>query len=335
MRLLKLSFWMSLVLVLSSTAWAELAGALAVIGTIPAPDGGWDQPSVDGGARRLYVAHGNAVLAVDLDSGKVTPGLVEGKRLHSVLPLPDGKALATNGDGTALLFETASGKSVATIDSGKGAAGLAWDAASGLALVVNRRAGSVTLIDPKTAKAVGSIDVGGRPGFAAADGNGRAYVTIRDKAEIAVLDIAGRTVSARYPLEGCRSPGGLALDPATGVLLAACVNKRAILLQSKDGAAMASLPIGARSDGAVFDPTRQLFFVPGGDGTLTVIRPGGAKPSVLATIETANGARSVALDAKTGKLYLPTADFAPSADGKRKHAVVPGTFRILVVGEKA
>src|ERR1700723_320129 len=75
-------------------ALAEAAPGLSVIGTIPGPDGGWDIASVDAEARRLYIAHGDAVMAVDLDSGKVTPKLVEGKRLHAVLPLAHGKALS-------------------------------------------------------------------------------------------------------------------------------------------------------------------------------------------------------------------------------------------------
>src|SRR5579859_7315594 len=91
-------------------AGADPAPKLSVIGTIPGPDGGWDYASIDQTARRLYVAHGDAVMAVDLDSGKVTPKVVDGKRLHAVVPLPDGKVLSTNGgDNTATLFEGATG----------------------------------------------------------------------------------------------------------------------------------------------------------------------------------------------------------------------------------
>src|ERR1700744_1032493 len=100
-------------------ALAEAAPNLSVIGTIPGPDGGWDIASVDAEARRLYIAHGDAVMAVDLDSGKVTPKLVDGKRLHAVLPLPDGRALSTNGgDNTVTLFEAATGKVIAVIPTG-------------------------------------------------------------------------------------------------------------------------------------------------------------------------------------------------------------------------
>lgn len=170
--------------------------------------------------------------------------------------------------------------------------------------------------------------------FAVADGKGRVFVNVRDKAEVAVVDIAQRKVVSHYKLDGCDGPSGLALDPAEDLLLAACANRRAVAVQARDGGTIAALEIGERPDGVVFDARRRLFFIPCGAGTLAVIGEDAGKPTVIATVATANGARTAALDSTTGKLYLPTADFAPPADGKKRHAVVPGTFRILVVGEK-
>lgn len=319
---------------------AALAAAtppkLSVVATIPGPDGGWDTASVDADARRLYVAHGDAVTAVDLDSGKVTPALVPGKRLHAVVPLADGRALSTNGgDNTATLFETATGKVIASIPTGLNPDVAVFDPSSGLVLVMDGRAdGEITLIDPKTASSPGKIAVGGKLEFAVADGHGTAYVNVEDKGEIAVVDIAGRKVTARYKLPDCDEPSGLALNPASGLLVAACQNKKALAVQSKDGAVAVTLAIGERPDGAIFDVKRNLFFIPCGEGTIAVIDASSAVPSVIATIPTANGARTAALDPKTGKIYLPTADFAAPAEGEKKHTVVPGTFRILVVGEK-
>jgi DNA-binding beta-propeller fold protein YncE len=312
------------------------AAELSVTGSIPGPDGGWDYASVDATARRLYVAHGDAVMAVDLDTGKVNPKLVEGKRLHAVAPLPDGKALSTNGgDNTATLFEASTGKVIASIATGKGPDFAIFDAGSGLALVMNGQDGSITLIDPKTAKAVGTIDVGGKLEFAALDGHGRAYVNVEDRAEMAVLDIGARKLVTRYPLTGCEEPSGLAINPDTGVLVAACRNKTAIAMQSKDGKILATLPIGERPDTTIFDAQRKLFFIPCGEGSLTVIaEKAGDAPSVVGTIPTAAGARTGALDPKTGKIYLPTADFQAPAPGEKRHSVIPGTFRIVVVGEK-
>jgi DNA-binding beta-propeller fold protein YncE len=309
--------------------------SLAVVATIPGPDGGWDYATVDAAARRLYIARSDGVMAVDLDSGAVTPKLVEGKRLHTVLPLPDGKALSTNGgDNTATLFEAATGKVIASIATGANPDAAIFDPASGLVLVMEGKDGDIMLIDPKTASSPGKIAVGGKLEFAAADGHGLAFVNVEDKGEMAVVDIAGRKVTARYALTGCEEPSGLAMDTATGVLIAACANKTAVAVQAKDGAIAATLTIGERPDAVLFDAKRKLFFIPCGAGTLAVIGDKSGTPTVIETIPTANGARTAALDPKTGKIYLPTADFNPPAEGEKRHTVIPGTFRILVVGEK-
>ena len=315
---------------------AEAQPKLSVVATIPGPDGGWDMASVDTEARRLYVAHGDAVMAVDLDSGKVTPALIAGKRLHAVLPLAAGRALGTNGgDNTATLFETATGKVIASIATGINPDDAIFDSSSGLALVMDGRAdGNITLIDPKTATSPGKISVGGKLEFAVADGHGRIYVNVEDKGEIAVIDVGARKVAARYALTDCEEPSGLALNPASGLLIAACSNKKALAVQSKDGTITATLTIGERPDGAIFDPKRKLFFISCGEGNIAVIDEKSGTPTVIATIPTANGARTAALDPKTGKIYLPTADFAPPVEGEKRHTVVPGTFRVLVVGEK-
>ena len=316
-------------------ALADTAPDLSVIATIPGPDGGWDIASIDADMRRLYIAHGDAVMAVDLDSGKVTPKLIDGKRLHSVVPLADGRALSTNGgDNTATLFEAATGKVIASIATGLNPDVAIFEPSSGLVLVMDGKDGDITLIDPKTASSPGRITVGGKLEFAVADGTGRVFVNVEDKAEIAVVDVAGRKVTARYPLAGCEEPTGLALDSATGLLLAACSNQKAVAIQAKDGAAVATLPIGERPDGAIFDANRKLFFIPCGAGNIAVIGEKLGMPAVIATVPTANGARTAALDPKTGKLYLPTADFKAPAEGEQRHTVVPGTFRVLVVGQK-
>jgi DNA-binding beta-propeller fold protein YncE len=309
---------------------------LAVIGTIPGPDGGWDLAAIDPETRRLYVAHGDSVMAVDLDSLKVNPKFVEGQRLHAVLPLPDGKALSTNGgNNTATIFEAATGKTIASVPTGQNPDAAIFDTASGLALILNGKSGDVTLIDPKTGTSPGRIAIGGKLELPAIDGQGRAYINIEDTAEIAVVDIAGRKVVTRYPLPGCEEPSGLALDPASGMLVTSCANGKALVLNAKDGKVVTTLTIGLRPDTVIFDPSRKVFFIPCGEGSLAVIgEKAGAAPIVIATIPTANGARTGALDAKTGRLYLPTADFEEPKPGERRHPVIPGTFRILIVGEK-
>lgn len=315
-------------------ASADVPVNLSVVDTIKGPDGGWDYASVDPDAHRLYIARRDGVMAVDLGSGKVTEKLVEGKRLHSVLPLPGGRALSTNGGGdNATLFEAATGKVIATIATGMDPDAALYDPASGLALVIDGKGGDITLIDPKAGTSPGSFAVGGRLEAATLDGAGRLFVNDIDTKEVAIVDIAKRQVTAHYALPDCRRPAGLAFDPVSGLLVTACANGKALALRAKDGSIAATLPIGERPDAVLFDPTRKLFFVSCGEGKLIAVSAT-ATPAVVATIATANGARTAALDAKTGKIYLPTADFAQPVEGSKRHKVIPGTFRVLVVGEK-
>jgi YVTN family beta-propeller protein len=226
-----------LALSLIAPAFAQSPPKLGVIGTIAGPDGGWDYASIDFAARRLYVAHGDAVMAVDLDSGAVTPKLVEGKRLHAVVPLPDGKVLSTNGgDNTATLFEAATGKVIASIPTGKGPDSAVFEPSTGLVAVMDGKDGTITVIDPKAAKALGSIDVGGSLEAATTDGHGLVYDNIEDRSEIAVVDVAARKLVTRYKLPGCDEPSGLAIDPDTGILVSACRNKVALAVEARNAA---------------------------------------------------------------------------------------------------
>jgi DNA-binding beta-propeller fold protein YncE len=320
----------------SATGAADRAPPnLSVAATIPGPDGNWDYAAIDTDARRLYVAHGDAVIAVDIDTGVLNPRLIGGDHLHAVLPLPGGRVLSTNGGAdNATLFEGATGREVARIPTGGRPDGAFFDPSSGLAILIDAASSDVTLIDPATAAAVGKIAIGDSLEFGAADGHGRAYINIDDKGQVAVLDVAARKVVARYALPDCEEPSGMAIDRDTGILISACRNGVAIALRSGDGAVLARLTIGEHPDAVMFDTIRKLFFIPCGAGSLAVIAEGQGAPAVVETVPTAAGARTGALDARTGRIYLPTADFTAPAPGAKRGALIPGTFRILVVGEK-
>src|SRR5882757_5303344 len=145
------------------SALAESAPNLAVVSSIPGPDGGWDLAAIDPEGRRLYIARSDGVTAIDLDSGKVTPKLFDGKRLHAALPLANGKVLTKNGGtNTATLFEAATGKTIAAIPTGIDPDDAVFDPTSGLVLIMDGDGGDITLIDPKTASSPGRIAVGGK-----------------------------------------------------------------------------------------------------------------------------------------------------------------------------
>lgn len=317
----------------ASAAMAQPPAAYVLSDRIPIADGGFDYASFDPVHRRLYVSRVGGVLALDVDSKTVTEHLTDAQRTHESLPLNHGKMLliTDSGTNTVHLVDALTGKSAAEIPAGKKPDAAIFDPASGLALAMNGASGDVTLIDPATQKAVGSIAIGGALEFAAADGAGKVFVNIEDQGQIAVLDTRARALVGHYALKGCESPSGLAYAPGAGLLISACANQVAKVLNAATGEEVASLAIGKGPDAVIYDAARKLAFIPcGRDGVLEVIAVRGPKDvAIVQTVTTQPGARTGAVDPKTGKLYLPTAAYTLSATGRP--TPTPGTFAILVV----
>jgi YVTN family beta-propeller protein len=250
------------------------------------------------------------------------------------MPVNGGtEVVVTNGGpATAVFVDAKTFATLATVPAGKGADAAAFDARSGLVLVMNHIAGDVTLIDPKTHKAVATIMVGGDLEAAAVDGAGHAFVNVEDKNEIAVIDIASRKVTARYALTGCEGPTGLAYDAADRMLIAAC-DGATDFVDARSGKVLQTLATGKGADGVAYDARRKLAFVPSGrEGTLAVIGVNRGKSTILQTVTTQVGARTIDLDQRTGRVYLPTSQFGPPVTPGGRPPRVPGTFQLLVVG---
>ena len=306
---------------------------LAVVKTIARQEGDarFAFASIDAAARRLYVARGFGVTAIDLDSGSMTRQLVAGDHVHAVIPLPGGRALSTNGDtNTATLFDASSGAVIAQLNTGKDPDAATFDSSSGLVFVMDHQEGDITLIDPNAAKVVARLAVGGVLESAVADGQGHLFVNVRDQNKMAVVDTVARRVLRRYELPGCEGPTAAGADFESGILVVACANRTAASIRASDGTVVARLAIDRKADAVMFDSVRRDFYIPcGRDGTLFVIsatRQGTL--AVQSKVATAVGAHTGALDPQTGRLYLPTADFHLTLGG-----ITPaeGTFRVLVL----
>jgi YVTN family beta-propeller protein len=304
-----------------------------VVAQLPAGDGGWDLLSVAPADQRIYVAHGDGVTAIDLQTGKATDHIVAGQRVHAALAIPGThEVLSTNGEtNNALLFDGRTGKIRATVPTGTKPDAAAYDPATKTLWIMNPGSGDITIVDLASAKVVATVPVGGSLEMGEADGRGRLFVNVEDKNEVAIIDTRTRKVVKRVPLAGCDGPTGITIEPGTDEVLSACGGNAVAIVFGRDGRQIAKLLIGKGADGAAYDPIRHLALVPGGrDGTLTAIRLG-PKPAVVGTVSTALSARTIAVDPSTGRAYLPCATLAPAPAGERPKPV-PGSFRVLVIG---
>lgn len=314
---------------------AAAAPSYRVTGSISAPDGSWDYARVDDDARTLYVARGGEVTAVDLANGNTVRSLGKVAHGHAVVPIPaQGMLLVTSGqDNSIRLIDAKSGEQVASIAVGADPDAALYDPASRLAAVMNAKDGTVSVIDVAKRQVVRTIKLHAGLEYAQIDKAGTLFVNNEDASAIETASIRTGATGSSIPLTGCKAPSGLALDGRTGMLISACANGKAAIVNAKAKRLVRLVDIGARPDAVILDEQRRLAFIPcGGDGTLSVIALDGARaPRVTATVKTAPGARTGALDAATGRLYLPTADFGAAPAGGGRRPMTPGSFRILVV----
>ena len=324
------------VLMLGGIASASLGASVPAplyhqLTPIAGPDGGWDLTSVNSSARRLYVARSEGIMAVDLATGAVTPAVVPAQRGHAALAIPGtDEVISTNGSAnTATIFNGRTGKIRAIVTVGRKPDAVAYDSSTRTLWVMNPDSSDISVVDPRSARVIATVAVGGSLELGVADGEGRLFVNVEDLNEVAVLDTRTRRVITRFPLVGCDGPTGIAYDPDEKLLASACANGRAIV-STREGRQVASLVIGPGADGALFDRRRHVAQIPsGGDGTLTVIDLR-RQPRVVSTIPTAKGARTAALDEITGRIYLSAANYLPAV-GKERPKMVPGSYRLLVL----
>jgi DNA-binding beta-propeller fold protein YncE len=303
-------------------------------------EGGWDYLTIDSAAGRLYVSHATKVEVVDVNSGKVIGEIPDTPGVHGIAIAPKlGRGFVSNGRGNSVtIFDLKTLKTVGHVKTGENPDAIQFEPVSGRVFTFNGRSKNATAFDGATGKVDGTIELGGKPEFSAADGKGKIYANIEDTSEIVEVDAQKLSVTKRYFLKPCESPSGLAMDTAKRRLFSACDNKLMAISDPDKGSVIGTAPIGEGPDGAGFDAGRGLAFTSnGGDGTITVVRNTSGFPAAE-TVKTEPGARTLAVDQKTHHLYLSVAQrgAAPqpaAATPRPRPAIVPGTFKILVVGE--
>jgi YVTN family beta-propeller protein len=305
-------------------------------------EGGWDYLTSDPKAHRLYVTHGPRVEVLDTDSGKVVGSITGLKGTHGVALDDSGKYgyVSDGGANVVVVFDRATLATVASIPAGTNPDGIAFEPVTKTVWAFNGRSSNATVIDTGQQKVVATIPLDGKPEFPVADGKGTVFANIESKNEIVRFDAAARKITATWPLANCESPSGLAIDLAGRRLFAVCDGGKMAVVDANSGKTLANPSIGDGPDAARYDSARKLAFSSNGEsGTLTIIDAGKDNYPVLQNVATQRGARTMTLDSATGRIYLATAKLgerpAPTAQNPHaRPAVVPGSFTILVVGQK-
>lgn len=304
-------------------------------------DGGWDLLAFDAAANRLYISRGTHVMVVDPDSGAVVGDIPNTPRVHGIAIAAEfGKGFTSNGgDATVTIFDLKTLKALSQVTAGKNPDAIIYDSASKRIFCFNGGSNDVTAIDAKTGTVAGTLALGGKPELAVADEHGKIFVNLEDKSAVVEFDARKLALDATWPLTPGEEPTGIALDRKHHRLFIACANKLMAVVNADNGKLVTTFPVGAGPDGAGFDSDKQLAFSPNGaDGTLTVAHEDSPdKTSVLETIATQKGARTMELDEHGHRVFLITADFgptpAPTAERPRpRPPMIPGSFTLLVFG---
>jgi YVTN family beta-propeller protein len=331
-------------LALAGAADAQQALSYSVTKTVPigAPDR-WDYVVFDPVSGRVYASHGNIVSVVDGRSGAAIGTIDVGADAvtHGIVALNDlGKGYTDDGKaGVAVVFDLKTLKVLHTIKAEPDADGIVYDRRSGHVLVITGDSGKVVVIDPKTDKVITEIDGGGPLEFGVSDEKGKFFVDGEDKNEIVRMDLATNKADAHWPLAGCKTPHGLAIDRAHMRLFASCGNKVMDVMNAETGAVIASVPIGTGTDFDAFYPAKGLAFSSNREGTLSVIAEQSPDKFVaLPPISTKFGARTMALDEKTGRIYTISSEvteniIVPVTD-LTHYKVTPGSAEVLFLDPK-
>jgi DNA-binding beta-propeller fold protein YncE len=304
--------------------------------------GSYDYVRVDPVARRLYVAHEKRVDVLDADTGKRIGVVGPAMRAHGIALVPElNHGFATSGvDDQITMFDL---KTLATLkqtkSTGSNPDAIEYDPESKHIFVGNHGSGEIVAIDPASGEIVATLKLGGALEGIAFDGRGQGYVIAEDKSSVHVFDTHTLKAKATWSLAPGEGGTGLAVDPATHRLFAACANNKAVVLDSDSGKVVATPVIGGDPDGLTFDPKNHRIFTSNVDGSMTIIQQDSPdKYTVLQNVKTPLGSKTITFDAKTGNVVTCTQQFGPRParvpGGPAPRApIVPGTFEAIVIGQ--
>jgi YVTN family beta-propeller protein len=308
------------------------------LGAAPGGKEYWDYITFDASTRRLYISHNTEVKVVDADSGSVVGSVPDLKKVHGIAVVTDlGHGFISDGGADeVVVFDLKSLKVTGHVKTGGNPDCIIYDPTSKHVFTMNGKSNDSSVIDPVNSTVVATIPMGGRPEYAVADGKGIIYDNIADKNEVVALDSRANTIKHRWPIAPAEHATSLDMDAQHHRLFIGGRNKLLAIMDTDNGKVIQTFPIGAGVDTNIYDPETGLLFIAVREGTLHIFHEDTPdKFSLIESLQTEFGARNMALDPKTHRLFIDTSDFSPApeptADQPHPQPVAtPGTFRLLV-----
>jgi len=310
--------------------------------TIIGGDGGWDYLSVSNEDRRLYLSHSSQVEVLNADTHEKIGTIADLKGVHGIVAVPSlGKGFITaGGTNTVVVFDTKTLAKIGEIPTGEMPDAILYDKFSKRIFSFNHKAGSVTAIDAVTLRAIETVKLGGSAAEAGvSDEKGTIFVNLEDLNEVVSFDSKTLAVKNHWKTATGEEPTGLAIDLKNNLLFSVCKNNKMIVLDSKTGKLIAEIPIGGRCDGVVFDSISKTVYSSNGEGTITAVHEDSPSTfSVIETIKTDVGARTITFDPKTQHIFTMTAQYGetpPKTDEnpRPRPKVVTNTFAVYEFGK--
>jgi len=302
----------------------------------------FDYITFDPGSRRLYLTHGTEVLVSNADTG-AEEGKISGLKVsHGVAVVPDlGRGFISDGaQGKAIIFDLKTLKIVGAADAAPDADCIIYDPASMRVFTFNGDSHNATAIDPATGKDVGTIDLGGGPEFAVADGQGMIYNNLEDKSEVLAIDSRNLQVKSHWPIAPAGAPAPIAIDRENRRLFVAGREPAMMVVMNADnGKVIQSFPISNGADAEVYDQKTGLIFVSTREGWIHIFHEDSPDHYREAgKVKTEFGAKTMAYDPKTDRIFVDTAEFGKTPDPTKEHPhprpmPVLGTFHLLVYAQ--
>jgi DNA-binding beta-propeller fold protein YncE len=289
-------------------------------------EGGTDYLTAEPGTGRVFVSRSSHVMVVDGATGKVLGDIPDTPRMHGIALASKWNHgfITSAGDSTVTMFDLKTLKALRKIKVPPGGLdGIMYDAFSDRVILTNHsETGTLVALDANSGNIVGTVELEGNgPEGAASDGKGRIFVNLERKSSIQVIDEKAMKSIATWPVAPCEGPTGIAYDPATNRIFSGC-SDTSVVTDASSGKVVAKIPNGTGVDALGWDPAQKLIYIPAGrSGNVTVVHQDGPDTyTVVATVTTVPGAKTISVDPVTHVAYLFQPEYGPPPAGAQPAA---------------